>query len=58
MHLRLSAVIYHISEPQVLESAGGWEGRKKPRMCKRLHMLVSVGQTPAPVCEQTGSEDN
>lgn len=52
MHLRFSAVIYHISEPQVLGSVGGWEGRTKPHM-PWLHVLVSVGQIPAPVCEQT-----
>lgn len=40
MHLRLSAVIYHTSEPQALGSVGAWEGRIKPDI-KAAH---------APVC--------
>lgn len=56
MHLGLSAIIYHIGEPQVLRSVGGREGRIK-LLTLHLHVLVFAGQTPAPVCEQTGSED-
>lgn len=56
MHLKFSAVIYHISKPKVLGSVGGWEGSIKLHMLW-LDVLVSVGQTPAPGWEQIGSED-